>query len=79
LSDGKADKLHCSIKQQKLEGLVLKHPVHQFSVQNSAQLPSLANFYFRVWPLFTSEFGRFLLPKLAGNWVIHQLGQADFS
>jgi len=28
--------------------------------------PELAGFYFRVWQIFTSGFGRFLLPDLAG-------------
>ena len=29
------------------------------------QLPSLAQFYFRVWLIFTSEFGRILLRSVA--------------
>ena len=29
------------------------------------KLPSLARFHFRVWRIFTSEFGAFSLPSLA--------------
>jgi hypothetical protein len=37
-------------------------------VTNIVLFPELANFYFRIWQVFTSLFGRILLPVLAGYY-----------